>query len=370
MAKQSGKMENLVSLQGLTPHYKNKKVFLTGHTGFKGSWMMAFLHLLGAKIKGYSLAPEYRYGLFELLEPLGISETVIADIRDKDRLLKELVSFQPDYIFHMAAQPLVRRSYRIPAETFEINVSGTANLLEAISSQEHSSATVVVTTDKVYDNQETNSLYSEEDRLGGHDPYSASKACAELVVSSFRSSFFSPANREGRQKALSSARAGNVIGGGDWGEDRIIPDIVRCLEKGDPAGIRNPSSVRPWQHVIEPLGGYLLLGALARENPFDHSKAYNFGPLPDDHLAVRELAEIAIHSWGSGSWKDISAKGQPHEAGLLQLSVQRAREELRWTPRLRAAQAVDWAIQWYRQAPASQSDYTFRQIKEYLAHDF
>ena len=362
-------MENLVTLQSLASHYRNKKVFLTGNTGFKGSWMMACLHLLGAKIKGYALAPAYREGLFELLEPSGIAETVIADIRDKDRLQKEIISFQPDYVFHMAAQALVRRSYKIPAETFDINVTGTAILLEAISRLENACATVVITTDKVYENRETNVLYNEGDRLGGHDPYSASKACAEFVVSSFRNSLFQHSSHVGL-KALASARAGNVIGGGDWAEDRIIPDIIRSLQNNQPVGIRNPASIRPWQHVLEPLAGYLLLGAMAKQNPRAYGKAFNFGPYPDDHLSVRELAEIAIQSWGSGSWKDVSDQKQPHEAAILQLSIEQAIKELNWVPRLRAKQAVEWSIQWYRQAPSSRSDYTFRQIKEYFPHDF
>jgi CDP-glucose 4,6-dehydratase len=370
MAKQTGEMENLVNLQQLSAHYKNKKVFLTGHTGFKGAWMLALLHLLGAKVKGYALRPEYENGLFELLEPLGIAESVIGDIREYDRLREELIGFRPDYVFHMAAQPLVRRSYRIPAETFHINVTGTANLLEAVNLLDHDCTTVVITTDKVYENKETRILYHEDDPLGGFDPYSASKACTELVVSSFRNSFFNNPDKQSNQKPLASARAGNVIGGGDWAEDRIIPDIVRCLQKSEPAGIRNPSSVRPWQHVLEPLCGYLLLGGLARENPAEHSKAYNFGPFPDDHLSVKELAEIAIKSWGSGSWKEISIAGQPHEASILQLSIDRAGKELGWEPRLRAAEAVEWTIKWYREWKANQLAFTFQQIKEYLNYDF
>jgi CDP-glucose 4,6-dehydratase len=363
-------MENLVTQHQLSRFFKDKKVFLTGHTGFKGSWMMAFLSLLGAKIKGYALPPEYEGGLFEYLEPLKIAESVFSDIRDRRRLQEELGSFQPDYVFHLAAQPLVRRSYRMPAETFEINVGGTANLLEAISQLENPCTTVIVTTDKVYKNKETHILYKEEDRLGGHDPYSASKACTELVVDSFRHSFFNPSAGKGQSKPLATARAGNVIGGGDWGEDRIVPDIIRSLQNHEPVGIRNPQSIRPWQHVLEPLSGYLLLGGLAWENPAQHSKAYNFGPRPSDHLTVQELTEIAVKKWGSGSWKDISTGDQPHEANLLQLSIERAGRELGWAPRLKAAEAVEWAICWYQQPPASRSSFSFQQINEYLTHDF
>jgi len=360
-------MENLVTLQSLKDHYKDKKVFITGHTGFKGSWLMACLHLAEARIKGYALAPEYPNGLFALLQPLQGTQSVIADIRDKDNLQKELLAFQPDYVFHLAAQPLVRRSYEIPAETFDINVTGTANLLEAVTRLEKSCTVVVITTDKVYDNKEKDVLYHEQDALGGYDPYSASKACAELVVSSFRNSFFNPAGANAHGKAIASVRAGNVIGGGDWSRDRIIPDIARALLNGQSIEVRNPLSVRPWQHVLEPIAGYLHLGGLLHREPARYGKAYNFGPLPEDHLQVRELAEIALEIWGSGSWKDMSAPGAPHEAGLLKLDISRAMEDLKWTPKLSARQAVQWALEWYKQPAGKHADYTLQQIKSYFA---
>src|SRR5580698_9226018 len=226
-------MENLVAW------YSGKKVFVTGHTGFKGAWLIAILHRLGARMKGYALAPEYPDGLFNILEPLVSMESVIADIRDANRLQKELLEFGPDYVFHLAAQPLVRRSYEIPAETFDVNVTGTANLLEAVSRLQNECRVIVITTDKVYENKETDVAYGEEEALGGYDPYSASKACAELVVSSFRHSFFNPSTGTERGKAIASARAGNVIGGGDWSRDRIIPDIVRSLAAGAAIEVRN-----------------------------------------------------------------------------------------------------------------------------------
>ena len=328
---------------------------------------MACLHLAGADIKGYALSPEYSNGLFDLLQPLQMAASCIADIRDKDRLQKELLAFQPDYVFHLAAQPLVRRSYEIPAETFDINVTGTANLLEAVSRLETKCTVVVITTDKVYDNKEKNILYNEQDALGGYDPYSASKACAELVVNAFRSSFFNPSAVEEHQKGIASVRAGNVIGGGDWSRDRIIPDIARALLKDQPIEIRSPHSVRPWQHVLEPIAGYLHLGGLLHRQPAIYGKAYNFGPLPEDHLQVKELAEIALGIWGGGSWKDTSSPGAPHEAGLLQLDISRAMEELKWTPRLTARQAIQWTLEWYRQADGQRSDYTIQQIKSYFA---
>ena len=350
----------------LLSYYKGKKIFITGHTGFKGAWLMACLHLLGAKVKGYALPPEYENGLYDLLQPLPSTETVLADIRDKERLQKEIISFQPDYIFHLAAQPLVRRSYEIPAETFEVNVAGTANLLESAIRLNGKCAVVVITTDKVYENKEQDILYNETDSLGGYDPYSASKACTELVVSSFRNSFFNPSSYNVHQKAIASARAGNVIGGGDWNKDRIIPDIVRFLLQNKPVEIRNPQAVRPWQHVLEPVSGYLLLAGLINEEPLEYSKAYNFGPLPGDHLTVKQVAESAIETWGSGSWKDVSDPRQVHEAGLLKLDIGLAKKELHWQPKLSAADAIRWTIDWYKQPRDKKTDCTFRQIKDYF----
>ena len=360
-------METVVNFQQLQTYYKGKKVFVTGHTGFKGAWLMAILHTLGATVKGYALAPEYKQGLFDLLQPLHVGETVIADIRDKKRLSHEILSFKPDFIFHLAAQPLVRRSYAIPAETFEVNAVGTANLLEALIQLPGKCTVVIITTDKVYENKEQNILYREEDRLGGYDPYSASKACTELVVSSFRNSFFNPANYQHHQKAIASARAGNVIGGGDWSEDRIVPDIVRSLQQDKTIAVRNPNAVRPWQHVLEPLSGYLLLAAFLHDKPAQFSPAYNFGPLTGDHLTVKDLVSLAVKIWGRGNWKDMSDSNQPHEATLLQLDINLAVKELQWKPKLSAADAIGWTLEWYKQATDKQAAFTFQQIKNYLA---
>lgn len=346
-------------------YYKGKRVFLTGHTGFKGAWLMACLNQAGATIKGYALAPQYE-GLFNLLEPLQIAESVIADIRDKQRLQYEIESFQPDFIFHLAAQPLVRRSYEIPAETFEVNVTGTANLLEAVLHLKSKCTVVVVTTDKVYENKEKDLLYTEDDVLGGYDPYSASKACTELVINSFRNSFINISNYGQHKKALVSARAGNVIGGGDWSKDRIIPDIVRSLQNGENIIVRNPKSIRPWQHVLEPLSGYFQLGYRADTEPMAFSKAYNFGPLPSDHLTVQELVENAISIWGKGNWTITSDSNQPHEAGLLKLDISRAKNELGWEPKLSATEAIDWTISWYKKPLSEQVDYSFQQINNFF----
>lgn len=359
-------METVVDVQQLQQAYRGKKVFLTGHTGFKGAWLMAILHQWGATVKGYALPPAYANGLYSLLRPGQPGEEVLADIRDKALLEKTILEFSPDYIFHLAAQPLVRRSYEIPAETFGVNVVGTANLLEAVTRLANPCSIVVITTDKVYENKEEGTLFREIDRLGGYDPYSASKACTELVVSSFRNSFFNLKDWNKHQKALVAARAGNVIGGGDWSKDRIIPDIVRSLQEGKSIDVRNPAAVRPWQHVLEPLAGYLQLGAAIAKDPHGYSGAYNFGPLPGDHLTVQQVVEQAIANWGKGAWKDVSDPQQPHEAGLLQLDVRLAMQELEWQPRLSAAEAIRWTIDWYKQPVSQQAGFAYEQLSNYF----
>lgn len=359
-------MENLVSRERLISYYKDRKVFLTGHTGFKGAWLMAWLHELGAIVKGYALEPEYRGGLFDHLQGIPATESVIADIRDREKLRSEIISFAPDYIFHLAAQPLVRRSYQLPSETFDVNVVGTANLLEAVRGLGKPCTIVVITTDKVYENRELDVLYKEDDQLGGYDPYSASKACTELVVQSFRRSFFHTEAWDQHRVGIVSVRAGNVIGGGDFSEDRLVPDIVRALSAGKIVEVRNPQSVRPWQHVLEPLGAYLLLGGLMSQTPLTYTGSYNIGPLPDDHLTVRELVELAIAVWGTGEWIDTSDGKQPHEAGLLKLDISKAKEILHWQPKLRAADAIRWTIDWYRKPEHEIMNFTVDQINRYM----
>ena len=366
-------MENLVDQQTLQSYYKGKKVFITGHTGFKGSWLMAWLHQLGATVKGYALTPEYSECLFNILEPLQLGESIIADIRNKEKLKEEILSFQPDYIFHLAAQPLVRRSYQIPAETFEVNAIGTANLLEAVNLLTNKCSVIIITTDKVYENKEQDILYNEQDLLGGYDPYSASKACTEMVVNAFRNSFFNVDKIGQHKKGIVSVRAGNVIGGGDFSDDRIVPDIIKALKNKKTIEVRNPGAVRPWQHVLEPLGGYLLLGGLLNDDPVKYSGAYNFGPNPEDHLTVKELVEMAIATWQSGDlptgqagWKDTGDKYQVHEANLLKLDISKAKKMLNWQPKLNAATAIAWTIEWYTKTDAV-ADFTFKQINEYMA---
>jgi len=358
-------MEKVVDKNQLVSFYKSKKVFVTGHTGFKGSWLVAWLFQLGAITKGYALEPEHNHCLYNLL-PENYCESVIADVRNKEKLTAEILSFQPDYIFHLAAQPLVRRSYEIPAETFEVNAIGTANLLEAVKKLNKSCSIIIITTDKVYENKETDILYKENDRLGGYDPYSASKACTELVINSFRNSFFNKVNYQTHKKIIVAARAGNVIGGGDYSDDRIIPDIVKALQKNENINVRNPNSIRPWQHVLEPLVGYLLLGALLNENAKKLSDAYNFGPEPNDHLTVGELVNIALKVWGIGNWENKLSVNQPHEAGLLKLDISLAKKELNWSPKLNSAAAVKWTMDWYKNEKSEQLDFTLQQINDFM----
>lgn len=357
-------MESVVNKNSVS-YYKGKKVFITGHTGFKGSWLMAWLHLLGADLKGYSLAPENDHGLFNALAGQIKFQHIIGDIRDKEKLKKEILDFQPDFIFHLAAQALVRRSYEIPSETFEVNAIGTANVLEAVKGLEKKCTVIVITTDKVYHNRETDYHYNETDELGGYDPYSASKAATEMVVGSFRNSFFNPSQYLQHQKAVASVRAGNVIGGGDWNKDRIIPDIIRSLTADLPVAVRNPLAVRPWQHVLEPLAGYLSLGILLDEDFKKYSGSYNFGPLPDDHLSVKDLVQIALQCWGSGTWIDNTDVTQPHEAGLLKLDIAKVTTVLNWRPKLNSREAIEWTIDWYKQPYDNIVEFTMQQINNY-----
>lgn len=341
-------MENMVNFQQLGNTYKGKKVFLTGHTGFKGAWMLKTLSLLGAEIKGYALEPQTPNDLFHLIEGDKLCESVIADLRDKKRLESEIVAFQPDFIFHLAAQPLVRLSYEIPAETFEVNVIGTANVLDGVKLLQKKCSVVLITTDKVYHNNEWIYPYRENDRLGGYDPYSASKACAELLIDSYRNSFFNTKDYGNHLKGIAVARAGNVIGGGDWSKDRLIPDIVRSLMNNKPVVIRNPNAVRPWQHVLEPVVGYLSLGMYLDIQPIVFGQAFNFGPQAEDALAVEEMVKAAIELWGSGEYQIEQESNQPHEAGLLKLDISKVAAALSWHPKMNATQTVDFTLSWYK----------------------
>lgn len=360
-------MEVVEGLEQLFSQYHDKRVFVTGHTGFKGSWLLSILHKIGAKVKGYALESEYPQGLYNLLEPLQIVESVMADIRDAERIKQEILTFNPDYVFHLAAQPLVRRSYEIPVETFDVNVIGTANLLEAIRHLPDKCSVIIITTDKVYLNNETSNAFKEEDTLGGNDPYSASKACTELVANSFRNSFFNFREVHQHQKRIVTVRAGNVIGGGDWSKDRLVPDIIRAMEVGETLEVRNPYAIRPWQHVLEPLYGYLILGGLLNENSNHLSNAYNFGPLLNDHLTVREFIEIAMKKWPGGKWRNSQEEFPLHEAGFLKLDISKAQQELGWHPKLNAQEAIDWTLDWYKTPVGEKVRFTFDQISQYFS---
>ena len=340
-------MENM-ALVNLSSIYKGKKVFITGHTGFKGSWLLTWLHSLEAIIKGYSLAPVNTFDLYNQIEGNSLCESVIADVRDKEQLKNEILAFQPDFIFHLAAQPLVRLSYELPLDTFEINTLGTAYVLDALRFLKKPCIAVMITTDKVYENKEWDYPYRENDRLGGYDPYSASKATAELIINSYRNSFFNLDFYEKHNKAIASARAGNVIGGGDWSKDRIIPDLIRALQNNVPIEIRNPNSVRPWQHVIEPINGYLLLGVRLSENPIKYSEAWNFGPMQEDTFTVEELVKKAIGVWGSGNYLTSALDNQLHEAGLLKLDISKSINNLGWKPKWNAAESIKKTIEFYK----------------------
>ena len=345
--------------------YRGKKVFLSGHTGFKGSWMLSWLHLLGAEVKGYALTPEQPDDLFNLIKGNELCDSVIANIGDKEKLTKAIVSFKPDFIFHFAAQPLVRRSYAQPLYTFEVNVIGTANLLEAVRQLGNNCSVVIITTDKVYENIEQHYAYRENDKLGGYDPYSASKAAAEIVINSYRDSFFKHAKP--LTIGLASARAGNVIGGGDRSKDRIIPDIIRGIENNESILVRNPGAVRPWQHVLEPLSGYLLLASKLSQDPYAFSEAWNIGPEKEDILTVKQVVEKAIATYGKGEYHSTPLVNQPHEATLLQLDISKAKKKLGWAPLLNSESAIEWTMQWYKEVMngGDMLELTNSQIKRY-----
>ncbi len=349
--------------------YSGKKIFLTGHTGFKGSWLLKTLSMLGADIKGYALEPNTADDLYCLINGDNLCQSVIGDLRDKERILNEVLQFQPDFIFHLAAQPLVRLSYKIPSETFAVNAIGTAHVLDALHKLEKVCNAVLITTDKVYQNNEWVYPYRETDRLGGYDPYSASKACTELVIDSYRNSFFNVKNYSNHLKGIAVGRAGNVIGGGDWSSDRLVPDIIRSLKNEENIVLRNPGSIRPWQHVLEPIFGYLLLGANLNKEPVNFSQAYNFGPHLSDALPVVEMVNLAINSWGKGNYVVKNEVGQPHEAGLLKLDISKAINELGWEPKMSAVTAIEETISWYKaykQDERNILEFTTQQIMSYF----
>ena len=325
-----------------------KKILLTGHTGFKGSWMSLWLQRLGADVTGYSLAPPTCPSLFETASVASGIRSITGDVCDLAQLKKALAVSEPEIVFHMAAQSLVRVSYEDPILTYRTNVLGTANLLEGVRTTESVRAVVVITTDKCYENCNWVWGYREIDRLGGRDPYSNSKACAELVVSAYRDSFFETCGRHARPLALASARAGNVIGGGDWARDRLIPDAIRSFAEGKSLKIRNPQATRPWQHVLEPLRGYLMLAQSLHEQGSSFASAWNFGPKPGDSRPVRWIVERIASAWNSPVTWEIDGGENPHEAQMLQLDCSKAVQQLGWRPALDLEEALSMTIDWYR----------------------
>ncbi len=343
--------------------WRGKRVFLTGHTGFKGSWLSLWLQSFGADVTGYALAPPTQPCLFEIAEVASGMTSIIGDIRDLSKLQAALNMQQPEIVIHMAAQPLVRYSYQHPVETYATNVMGTVHLLEAVRHTPSVKAVVNITTDKCYDNKEWPWGYRENEPMGGHDPYSNSKGCAELVTSAYRNSFF-----QHNGMAVASARAGNVIGGGDWAADRLIPDILRAFEQNQPVVIRNPHAIRPWQHVLEPLSGYLTLAERLYTDGSSFAEGWNFGPNDDDAKPVQWIVEQMVSSWGQGARWQQDGGHHPHEANYLKLDISKAKARLGWHPKWRLAHSLGNIMAWHKAFHAKQNmrDISLQHIMHYV----
>jgi CDP-glucose 4,6-dehydratase len=329
--------------------YRGKRVLVTGHTGFKGSWLAIWLHELGAEVIGVANEPYTERDNF-VLSGIGkkIKADIRADIRDGERLKQIFAEYQPEIVFHLAAQPLVRLSYEIPVDTYEVNVMGTIHVLEAIRATESVKVGVMITTDKCYENKEQIWGYRENEPMGGYDPYSSSKGAAEIAISSWRRSFFNPAQYEKHGKAIASVRAGNVIGGGDWALDRIIPDCIKAIEAGITIEIRSPKAIRPWQHVLEPLSGYMLLAMKMWNDPTQYCEGWNFGPRAESIANVWNVASLLIQHYGKGELKDVSDPNALHEAKLLMLDISKAKFQLGWEPRMNLEQCLKMVAEWYK----------------------
>lgn len=343
--------------------YKGKRIFLTGHSGFKGAWLTFWLHSLGAEILGYSLEPNTEPSLYKVLNLESKCKSVFANILDKEKLEKTMADFNPDIVFHLAAQPLVRLSYSEPLLTYQTNVIGTLNVLEAARKCKGIKAFVNITTDKCYENKEVSRGYKEDEPMGGWDMYSSSKGCVEIMSSSYRRSFLQGA----KPYALACARAGNVIGGGDWALDRLIPDCMRFLNENKPIEIRNPIAIRPWQHVLEPLCGYLLLGQKLLKNGEKYAQGFNFGPKEDSVLTVADVAQRVVKYYGKGEVV-IGEKSPLHEANLLMLNIEKAKDVLGWTPSLNADEAIFYTVEWYKRFYSGENmdEFTHSQIQNYV----
>jgi CDP-glucose 4,6-dehydratase len=343
--------------------WKGKRVFLTGHTGFKGSWLSLWLASLGVTVRGYALNPLTSPSLFNEARINEVIESKIGNILDQKMLHKSMVEFNPDILIHMAAQPLVRYSYEEPIETYEVNVIGTAKVLEVARSCVNLKAIINITTDKCYENDECSRAYTESDPMGGYDPYSSSKGCAELVTSAYRRSFL-----KNQGIGIASVRAGNVIGGGDWADDRLIPDILRSFEKNEPVIIRNPKATRPWQHVLEPLSGYLVLAQKLYKDQDKYAQGWNFGPYEQDVKPVDWILDKMILKWPESSWK-LDDTYNPHEASFLKLDISKAQIKLGWSPTWKLDHTLDNIINWH-QAWINQEDMQtvcYAEIKDYIS---
>jgi CDP-glucose 4,6-dehydratase len=353
-------------METLLSFYRGKRVLVTGHTGFKGGWLASWLKSLGAEVTGVALAPETTPSLYELAGVGAGMTSEIADIRDRQRIAQIVSAADPEVVFHLAAQPLVRRSYADPIATYETNVVGTANVLDALRRSGSVRSIVVVTSDKCYENKEWEWGYRENDPLGGHDPYSSSKACTEIVAAAFRSSYFAGSLPT---VGLATARAGNVIGGGDWSEDRIVPDIVRSISSDQPVVLRNPDAYRPWQHVLEPLYGYLLLGSRLWSEPERFAGAWNFGPTDDDTTTVGALASRIVEHWGRGQIEIRRPPNAVHEANALRLDSRKAMAQLGWYPVLQFDELIEMTVAWYETVlnnPTEAPSITQQQIADFV----
>ena len=349
--------------------WQGKRVFLTGHTGFKGSWLSLWLQSLGAEVTGYALQPPTQPSLFEQAGVAENMRSIIADIRDLPTLQLAMQQAKPEIVIHMAAQPLVRYSYKNPVETYATNVMGTVHLLESVRNTPGVKAVVNITTDKCYENHEWVWGYRENDPMGGYDPYSNSKGCAELASAAYRNSYFHADKYAEHGVALATVRAGNVIGGGDWADDRLIPDIMRAITRGTPVNIRNPNAIRPWQHVLEPLFGYMLLAQKLYEQGASYAEGWNFGPNDEDAKPVQWIVERLTESWGEGASWVLDGGIHPHEAHYLKLDCSKAKARLNWHPRWHLDEALDAIIDWHR-AQLDGNDiraFTLEQIQQYAA---
>jgi CDP-glucose 4,6-dehydratase len=368
MAKRKSALEGVVMLQISSDFWQGKKVFLTGHTGFKGAWLALWLQHLGAKVTGYSLSSPTSPSFFDICGVEHGMRSVTGDICDASRLVKAMLESEAEVVLHLAAQSLVHEGYSAPVQTYATNVMGTVNLLEAVRHQSTAKSVVVITTDKCYENKEWHWGYRENDPMGGYDPYSSSKGCAELVAAAYRNSYFNVENYTRHGVGLASARAGNVIGGGDWAADRLIPDMVRAVAKKEPVKIRRPNAIRPWQHVLEPLAGYLMLAQHLYQSNTLASTAFNFGPRDEDAKSVINIAQHFTSAWGDGaSWvQDVNH--HPHEAQYLKLDCSKAKNLLSWRPHMDLNQALNYVVQWHKSHIAGNDmrQISLQQIEQFM----